>query len=315
VDVATYMNKSRAGRADQRSWSVVMSRRYGLGCKFESGQTSDSVVSDWTAGAIRVINFDLAGQVLTPIPGSGHAWQEESMFLKVVRQGTLTVEQHGTIRQFGRGSMFLINPSYGFSESVRGPTLFDTLSIPKQALRDRGLRDNFLDVHVPDIEMPDVAAIRDFVLFMVLQTSAASERLRQRLGEQFVDLLDTVLDDTGLSGRARSSAATVLRAKQVIARLAGDPRLNPARIASELNVSANYLTRLFSANGIPPMRYAQELRLERAARLLANMPKGAVHVSEIGYRCGFTSAAHFSRVFKERYGVSPSAYVMNRNQA
>lgn len=63
------------------------------------------------------------------------------------------------------------------------------------------------------------------------------------------------------------------------------------------------------------MRYAWSLRLERAAHILASLPAGAIHAQEVAYRCGFASAAHFSRAFKDRYGMPPRAFAMSRNVA
>jgi AraC-like DNA-binding protein len=47
------------------------------------------------------------------------------------------------------------------------------------------------------------------------------------------------------------------------------------------------------------------LRIEKAKELLAYKDQS---VSEIAYRLGYASAAHFSRQFKKIVGVSPSVY-------
>ena len=46
-----------------------------------------------------------------------------------------------------------------------------------------------------------------------------------------------------------------------------------------------------------------EKRLEKAAQLLE---QGNLNISEIVYSIGFTSRSYFSKIFKNRYGVSPS---------
>jgi AraC-like DNA-binding protein len=53
------------------------------------------------------------------------------------------------------------------------------------------------------------------------------------------------------------------------------------------------------------MRYVWESRLMLAADMLRRGDKGRVQISDIAYRCGFSTPAHFSRAFKHRYGVSP----------
>jgi transcriptional regulator GlxA family with amidase domain len=46
------------------------------------------------------------------------------------------------------------------------------------------------------------------------------------------------------------------------------------------------------------------MRLDRASDLLASR---AGSVAEVAYAVGFSSLSHFSRRFKERHGMSPSA--------
>jgi AraC-like DNA-binding protein len=49
----------------------------------------------------------------------------------------------------------------------------------------------------------------------------------------------------------------------------------------------------------------RRMRIERAAQLLRARPGS---ISEVAYAVGFKSPSHFARVFRERYGVSPSEH-------
>ncbi len=121
--------------------------------------------------------------------------------------------------------------------------------------------------------------------------------------DQCLDLLDVVLKEGSKSGHRRTSATTlVLRAKQVIRRLARNPDLDVSWIARELNVSPNYLNRAFRATGETPMRYLMSLRLELASQLLL---EGKLRVKEIAFSCGFVSSSHFCSVFKREFERSP----------
>jgi transcriptional regulator GlxA family with amidase domain len=53
------------------------------------------------------------------------------------------------------------------------------------------------------------------------------------------------------------------------------------------------------------MEYVLKTRLAAAAELLSATE---LSVTEIGVRCGFSSPAYFSRVFKEETGLSPLRY-------
>lgn len=57
-----------------------------------------------------------------------------------------------------------------------------------------------------------------------------------------------------------------------------------------------------------PASYIMDKRAEKVAGLLAVSDDS---ISHIGYDCGFTSPAHLSRVFKNKYGVTPSEYRLN----
>ncbi len=63
--------------------------------------------------------------------------------------------------------------------------------------------------------------------------------------------------------------------------------------------------RLKELTGQSPSQLLMHLRLQRSAALLRSEVGS---VAEIGYAVGFESAAHFSRRFKERFGVTPSAF-------
>ncbi len=57
--------------------------------------------------------------------------------------------------------------------------------------------------------------------------------------------------------------------------------------------------------GISPQNYLFEIRLKKAAEFLR---ASSLNCTEIGYICGFSSSSQFSKLFREKYGVSPKAY-------
>ena len=54
-----------------------------------------------------------------------------------------------------------------------------------------------------------------------------------------------------------------------------------------------------------PGVYIIDKRIEKVANMLTLSDES---ISQIGYECGFTSPAHLSRVFKTKYGMTPSEY-------
>jgi AraC family transcriptional regulator len=79
------------------------------------------------------------------------------------------------------------------------------------------------------------------------------------------------------------------------------------KLAEAACFSPFHFHRLFTALvGEPPGEYVRRLRLEKAALRLANEPDAAV--TAIALSCGFSTPALFCRLFKARFGLTPTAW-------
>jgi len=96
----------------------------------------------------------------------------------------------------------------------------------------------------------------------------------------------------------------VIKAQQFIEANLSQP-ITLSDIARAASVSSPYLVKLFRRHlRTTPMRYAWEARIRRGAQLLI---QSGLPVSEVAEQCGFRSPFHFSRLIKQRYGLSPRA--------
>lgn len=86
----------------------------------------------------------------------------------------------------------------------------------------------------------------------------------------------------------------------------GSSALSPGSIAAAHYISVRHLHALFAAHDTTVSTVIRERRLERARADLTDPMLTARTVSAIAASCGFVDAAHFSRVFKQAYGLSPS---------
>ncbi len=84
-----------------------------------------------------------------------------------------------------------------------------------------------------------------------------------------------------------------------------NPGLSIAYIATALKLSPDHLSRIFRDEPIAPSRLLWLRRLQGARRDLADPELNGRGVSEIAFSWGYSDAAHFSRSFKEQFGVSP----------
>ena len=83
-----------------------------------------------------------------------------------------------------------------------------------------------------------------------------------------------------------------------------DPDLGPTKIALAFAMSVRTLHALFEDGDASVAAIVREERLKRCLEDLQRRNGGSV--TDIAFRWGFCDAAHFSRVFKRRFGVTPS---------
>lgn len=84
-----------------------------------------------------------------------------------------------------------------------------------------------------------------------------------------------------------------------------NPNFKIGDLANELNYSQRQLQRLLKKlTGFSPIEFVRELRLEHAHQLLEI--RQFATVAEVCYAIGMENASYFSKVFKERYGKSPT---------
>lgn len=129
------------------------------------------------------------------------------------------------------------------------------------------------------------------------------------LSRHLVELLALTLDrtsevQTGAGSPVREAHRR--RAESVILKDLSNPDLSPDTIADAVGISKRYLHELFAEVNSTVSQFVREERL-KAARDLLQMPNPG-QMSDIAYRFGFSDQAQFSRLFKAKFGQTPSGY-------
>lgn len=86
-----------------------------------------------------------------------------------------------------------------------------------------------------------------------------------------------------------------------------ESKINVEQLSQEVNLSRRQLYRNLKAEtGCTPAEFIREVRLYNARDILES--KQNKTVSEVAYAVGFSTPSYFSKLFKERFGCSPSHY-------
>lgn len=92
-----------------------------------------------------------------------------------------------------------------------------------------------------------------------------------------------------------------------------DYKFDFSELLSLSGLSYSYFKKLFIEKyGLPPVKYINRLKINRACELLETKK---FSVSEIAEICGFENTYYFSTVFKNHTGVSPKNYNRNKLEA
>jgi AraC-like DNA-binding protein len=112
---------------------------------------------------------------------------------------------------------------------------------------------------------------------------------------------------TETTERARAAIDQTMRQRiqRHVAAHLDSPALQAEALCAEFHVSRSQLYRLFEPLG-GVAHYIQEQRLTRACTELCNPAHDHRRIYEVAYALGFSSEAHFSRVFRSTFGLSPS---------
>ncbi len=82
--------------------------------------------------------------------------------------------------------------------------------------------------------------------------------------------------------------------------------LNVEDICQRFSLSRSSIQTLFAKNlNTSPKQYISDLKFAKAKQMIK---ESTYSISEIARICGFSSIHYFSRVFKEKYGITPTSY-------
>lgn len=84
--------------------------------------------------------------------------------------------------------------------------------------------------------------------------------------------------------------------------------LGPMKIASTMGISVRHVHRIFSSKGCSVADWIRERRLRQCRSDLSDPRLAQKNITDIAFFWGFNDSAHFSRSFKQQYGISPRVY-------
>ena len=123
-----------------------------------------------------------------------------------------------------------------------------------------------------------------------------------------LQILATALTGKTETHQSTSKRMTLGRIKNFIVKNLKDFDLSPSRIADDMGISTRYLHILFREEGTTVSAWIKKCRLHKCREELAIARSTGLSITEIAYKWGFNDLSHFSKSFKEEFGLSPRAF-------
>jgi AraC-like DNA-binding protein len=176
---------------------------------------------------------------------------------------------------------------------------FEQLSLPVETIRRAASQLACSPVY--DLLRTHVAELADI-------GDRLSEPAKAMVGTASTELVRALIvsaaQDEALERGAMADSLSA-RITSFVQRHLSDPDLTPARIARAHNISLRQLYNTWSDNDVTLAQWIMLGRLEASRHELAKPDAQHQTIAALARRCGFTDPAHFSRRFREAYGMSP----------
>lgn len=296
-------------RETSEKWRTVLGETFaGLHPEPSRPGAMNGHISAATLGDLHTFRVEGTPQIVRRGPQSVRSMPTELLKVCLQVRGRATIHQDDKELVLNPGELAVYDTGKPYDLRLDGSWSCAVMAFPRRALglpmplvqtlmgrvhaTSRGpgvILAGFIDtsVHRIDNEAPPVAKVR--------------------LGDAGLSLLASTLTMASTPSTEDAPAAARLQLLEYVRVHIQDTDLSHAAVAAAHHMSTRTLDRLFEGEPITVSGHIRELRLEGVRHELNDPLSSNQSVSAIAARWCFTDSAHLSRLFKARFGISPSA--------
>lgn len=285
-------------------------RVVGLRCTSMSESGLEARFEYCDFGSIKMIDITGNQHVIERSPSLLRLFEKDSVFLTFLRKGSAFVNRAESCSMLGEGDVVIYDtnkpymhgfpaqmrhviyeipgedfrrrfPGWELKEAVRFDALLNPTRIVSRALRE------VMETDLSLVETPAERQSYEERVWTVLETAHAFS-----------------------NGKVRSAYHTAVRTRvsQYIETHLHDPELCPTGISREMGMSLRQLNRLFEGDASTLASLILTRRLQKCRADLARPGLFPKSVSDIAFNWGFRNLSHFSKRFRDEFGMSPSTF-------
>ena len=261
-------------------------------------------------GRANVAQIVAGGQQVTRTAHLIAKASDEYFLVNIQRAGRSGLAQDGREARLEPGDMALFSSTRKFQVSFDGDFAQTVLTVPAHELRQL----------IPDVDALTGTTINGHCAAAGLfgqiadycfktNNNALSPLAANHAASGLLEMLvGTLLDMPSAKQVKKPQLARfhLARIKQHARQHLHDPGLSVASLSAALRISPAHIHRLFLGEAQTFSAWLWSCRLIACKKRLEDAAQAHFSISEIAFKSGFNSSAHFSRAFRDRFGVSPT---------
>ncbi|QXJ21342.1 helix-turn-helix domain-containing protein [Actinomadura graeca] len=282
-------------------------------CSIEHERPGEGVwkrVEVWKFGPLTLFATHGSGMRIWRTPR--HARFDSMNSVSVITQstGTGSFAWNGHQQRVTPNTMVLAHKTAGYEYSWSGNGLSVAYMVDADLL---GMPEHLVRTAIPLLSNSSMGPLLLHHIRMIHQDAdrLSADAGAHAVGDATLDLTRALVASVALDEGVRRIVGDETLLTRVLAYLRAhltDPVLTPQRIAHVHNISLRSLYRLCEDGGLSLEQWIIRRRLEGARRDLTGPEHAHRTIDAIARSWGFTSHTHFTRRFRQAYGLTPRAW-------
>jgi len=280
----------------------------GLDCRSDMQETFWGAVSQSAVGPATFTKVDSCAQRVFRTPSRIARATEDFVLLALGNSGVNGVYQDGREAVVSAGQFVIYDTTRPYELRFDDSFAQTILQMPRKLLQQRVGAFDTLTATTFSSDRPLEGLTYEFLVRLSKTIDRVDPATATRLLDQALDLIAMAFAERMHARSPDQSfhrSALLYRLKNYILTQLHDPELSLSRAASAIGISPRYASDLMADEQISFRSYVQMQRLDRCKRDLSDPAHATRHVGDIAFAWGFNDLAHFSRIFKQRFGASP----------
>ena len=233
---------------------------------------------------------------------------KDCFYLTFPSSGSILIEQNGEREVSTPGTAVLFDTTRPYRLQCRDFHQAMYVEMPRSILIERCSADKLSKVLALNFADGLGWALSTFCKLIAADVDSWNPEIATSVSFEIADLMALYIDsesarkpiDENLAGKFRLQSLQFY----ILSRL-DHPDLTPSTIARDNGISLRYLHYLFKISGTSVCEWIREQRLKKCQQMLTSAKFKRDSITDIAFSMGFNSSSHFTRLFKQKFGMTP----------